>query len=152
MLHIDRSYSIWGPTSRCRYPDKVTLLRGNHESRQITQVYGFYGELIYILRLHVYPLISKMNVSKSTEVQLYGKPAVMYLTTSTWQQYVPVCTLHHPLMMHIRQIIDGETLCVHGGLSPDIRTLDQIRVLSRAQEIPHEGAFCGMPHVAFFTS
>jgi len=41
------------------------------------------------------------------------------------------------------QIIDGTVLCVHGGLSPEIRTLDQIRVIARAQEIPHEGAFCG---------
>lgn len=25
-------------------------------------------------------------------------------------------------------LIDGKVLCVHGGLSPDIRTLDQVRM------------------------
>ncbi len=37
--------------------------------------------------------------------------------------------------------IDGRVLCVHGGLSPRIVTIDQIRLLERNQEIPHDGPF-----------
>jgi serine/threonine-protein phosphatase PPG1 len=35
--------------------------------------------------------------------------------------------------------IDNSILCVHGGLSPSLHSLDQIRVIDRFREIPHEG-------------
>jgi len=38
-------------------------------------------------------------------------------------------------------LIEGSILCVHGGLSPEIKTIDQIRTIERRIEIPFEGAF-----------
>jgi diadenosine tetraphosphatase ApaH/serine/threonine PP2A family protein phosphatase len=38
----------------------------------------------------------------------------------------------------------GAVLCVHGGLSPLIDTIDKIRLLDRKQEVPHEGAMCDL--------
>jgi diadenosine tetraphosphatase ApaH/serine/threonine PP2A family protein phosphatase len=95
---------------KARYPDRITLLRGNHESRQITQVYGFYDEC----------------------QQKYGN-------ANAWKYCTQVFDY-----LTLAALVDGKILCVHGGLSPDIRTLDQIRTIPRNQEIPHEGAFCDL--------
>lgn len=95
---------------KARYPAHMTLLRGNHESRQITQVYGFYDEC--------------QRKYGNANAWRYCTEVFDYLTLSA--------------------LVEGQVLCVHGGLSPELRTLDQIRTIERVCEIPHEGPFCDL--------
>lgn len=91
---------------KVRFPERVHILRGNHESRQITQVYGFYDECL----------------------RKYSSAAVWRAFTDLFD-YIPITA-----------VVENEIFCLHGGLSPSIDTLDNIRRLDRVQEIPHEGA------------
>jgi len=42
----------------------------------------------------------------------------------------------------IAALIDDRVLCMHGGLSPDLKNLQQIEKLSRPSEIPEAGILC----------
>lgn len=92
---------------KIRHPACITLLRGNHESRQITTVYGFYEEC--------------MRKYGNSNPWKYCTEMFDYLTLSA--------------------VVENSIFCVHGGLSPHVHLLDQIRTIQRVQEIPHEGPF-----------
>ncbi|KAK2960394.1 putative Serine/threonine-protein phosphatase 4 catalytic subunit [Blattamonas nauphoetae] len=95
---------------KVRYPDRITLIRGNHESRQITQVYGFYDECL----------------------RKYGSVNVWRYCTEIFDY------------LSLSAIVDERIFCVHGGLSPSLTTLDQVRVIDRKQEVPHDGSMCDL--------
>ena len=46
--------------------------------------------------------------------------------------------------LSLSAMIDNKIFCVHGGLSPSVQTIDQIRVINRKQEVPHDGPMCDL--------
>ncbi|KAF1866938.1 hypothetical protein Lal_00018324 [Lupinus albus] len=113
--YVDRGYySVETVTLlvalKVRYHQRITILRGNHESRQITQVYGFYDECL----------------------RKYGSANVWKIFTDLFD-FLPLTAL-----------VESEIFCLHGGLSPSIETLDNIRNFNRVQEVPHEGPMCDL--------
>lgn len=97
---------------KVRFPDRVFLVRGNHESRQISSSYGFYDECI----------------------RKYGNASVWRMCCEVFDH------------LALGAIIGGEggVFCVHGGLSPEARTIDEIKKIDRKQEVPHEGPMCDL--------
>ncbi len=93
---------------KVKYPERITLIRGNHECRGITQQYGFYDECIR--------KYGSLNVYKE-------------------------CTLVFDFMT-IAAVVDDRIFCVHGGLSPKLKQIDDLLALDRKQEIPHTGLMC----------
>ncbi|XP_026426161.1 serine/threonine-protein phosphatase PP1 isoform X2 [Papaver somniferum] len=44
----------------------------------------------------------------------------------------------------VAAIIDEKILCMHGGLSPDLKHLDQIRNIARPVDVPDQGLLCDL--------
>ncbi|KAL5996173.1 hypothetical protein ACLOJK_026247 [Asimina triloba] len=94
---------------KIKYPDKLYLLRGNHEDAKINRIYGFYDEC-----------------KRRFNVRL-------------WKIFTDCFNC-----LPVAAIIEDKILCMHGGLSPELHTLSQIREIERPSEIPDGGLLCDL--------
>ena len=94
---------------KIKYPDKVTLLRGNHESSVTNRIYGFYDEC-----------------KRRYNVRLWKSFTELF-------NYLPVAAL-----------IDEKILCMHGGLSPELKNIQNIQDITRPTDIPDTGLLCDL--------
>jgi serine/threonine-protein phosphatase 4 catalytic subunit len=96
---------------KVHYPVRIRMVHAIHESRHLTQVYGFYDEC-------------------------YRK----YGSRNVWRYCCDVFDV-----LPLGAMLDGCVFAIHGGLSPSLSTIDQIRTtVNRFQEIPQEGPFCDL--------
>ncbi|KAG0735705.1 hypothetical protein G6F57_013840 [Rhizopus arrhizus] len=89
---------------KIKYPENFFILRGNHESANVTKVYGFYDE------------------------------CKRRLNPKMWKIFVDVFNT-----LPIAALVAGKIFCVHGGLSPSLSSMDDIRNIQRPTDVPDYG-------------
>jgi serine/threonine-protein phosphatase PP1 catalytic subunit len=94
---------------KIKYPEKVTLLRGNHESSVTNRIYGFYDEC-----------------KRRYNVKL-------------WKSFTDLFNC-----LPVAALIDDKILCMHGGLSPDLKNIQNIQDISKPTDIPDQGLLCDL--------
>jgi len=110
--------------------------RGNQSVETVTYLFALklrYPNSINLLRgNHECSGISQHFGFRDEVVSRYGNDDVWKIYTDTFN-----CL---PLAAHV----GSKILCVHGGLSPEINTIEDIQEIDRFRETPHDGPMCDL--------
>ncbi|KAH0787441.1 serine/threonine-protein phosphatase alpha-2 isoform [Histomonas meleagridis] len=73
--------------------------------------------------------------------RLYGfyDECMKYFNIGVWNMFCEVFKY-----LPIAAIIEEKIFCIHGGLSPDLKSLDDIRSIRRPVDVPEEGLLCDL--------
>lgn len=111
---------------KIKYPENFFILRGNHECASINRIYGFYDECT----LALFGLRNCANDVRSVNL-LSGKRRY---NIKLWKTFTDCFNC-----LPIAAIIDEKIFTMHGGLSPDLQSMEQIRRVMRPTDVPDTG-------------
>uniref|UniRef100_A0A1D1Z3J1 protein-serine/threonine phosphatase n=2 Tax=Anthurium amnicola TaxID=1678845 RepID=A0A1D1Z3J1_9ARAE len=130
-------FRFWSPLN-CVIPNELQSLEEIMKVARLLKFMGFmmnaYGNLVSVIRTSYIASSQTFMQAYATFLSLhrYGNANVWKIFTDLFD-YFPLTAL-----------VESEIFCLHGGLSPSIETLDNIRNFDRVQEVPHEGPMCDL--------
>ena len=84
-------------------------------------------------------LYTYISIYKKKAYGFYDECLRKFGNLSVWRYFTNLFDF-----LPLSATIDNKIFCLHGGLSPKLKTLDHIRDLNRLQEIPHSGPMCDL--------
>jgi serine/threonine-protein phosphatase PP1 catalytic subunit len=121
---------------KIKYPENFFLLRGNHECAGISE-YIFNLYLSMSLNLELFSLRVALSFSNPDRIYGFYDECRRRYSVKMWKQFcntfncLPCCA-----------VIDDKIICMHGGLSPEISSMDQIANIKRPCDVPDTGLLC----------